>query len=392
MQRIYNILVTLFGESKQGGYSKDCYQYQFNSPWAKEETGHFDMKYNLEVSFLLGKWHEWVTNYGGNISRLIEQWGGNVLAEEYRNIISDIKETKYYNLELFKDNADFFVEEKLLKLPKTFEKIDLLKCKDTQLVNYLKKRKITQEIIDKYNIGRTTWDEEDWTWRNRIIFPSYNSNGDLNYFVGRTYKENDKRGKYKNCDWDKNNIILHEDKLNPDGMLILVEGVIDCIYHPDALSLMGKVLTKKMSVYKYLTGKCKGPIYICLDADTDINETKKIYRTLNNNLNLRGRIWYIRMGEGLLGKYVKLDKDTDMSCRAYEERDTLDVSDGENPQYIKYKGDFYVYDGYKDFGEVYEAEGKNGIIKAIRQGKQFSEIELLRYQSRKKRKTALPFS
>jgi hypothetical protein len=32
---------------------------------------------------------------------------------------------------------------------------------------------------------------------------------------------------------------------------------------------------------------------------------------------------------------------------------------------------------YKDFGEIYEAEGKEGMIKAFRQVKEFSEIELL---------------
>jgi hypothetical protein len=32
---------------------------------------------------------------------------------------------------------------------------------------------------------------------------------------------------------------------------------------------------------------------------------------------------------------------------------------------------------YKDFGEIYEAEGKEGMIKAFRHVKEFSEIELL---------------
>ena len=31
----------------------------------------------------------------------------------------------------------------------------------------------------------------------------------------------------------------------------------------------------------------------------------------------------------------------------------------------------------KDFGEIYEAEGKNGIIKAMKTAQQFTEIEML---------------
>ena len=34
-------------------------------------------------------------------------------------------------------------------------------------------------------------------------------------------------------------------------------------------------------------------------------------------------------------------------------------------------------DKYKDFGELYENEGKEGIMNAVKNKKQFSEIELL---------------
>jgi len=391
MERVYNILVSILGESKQGGYSKDCTQYQFNSPWATDENGGIpDNKYNLEISFALGKYHEWVTDYSGNISKLIRKFGGKMLVDEYFSIIKDIKESRYYDLDFFQDNADFYKEKKLLKLPTSFKKINLSKCKDINLVEYLKKRKITQDIIDKYNIGHTTWEESDWTWRNRIIFPSYNSLGDLNYFIGRTYRPNDKRNKYKNCDADKNNIILHEDKINPDGMMILVEGAIDCIYYPNAISLMGKVLTKKTEVYKYLSEKSHGPIYICLDADTDISETIRMYNTLSSCPSLKDKIWYIRMGEGLLGRYEKIndEKANDyeyINTRIWVKKDDLTVNKDDNPEYIIYNGERYRYIGYKDFGELYEAEGKKGIIKAVRDAKQFSELELLKYKNRRRK-------
>jgi DNA primase len=334
MERIYNILVKILGESKQGGYDKNCSQYQFNSPWsADDNNGIPDNKYNLEISFQLGKYHDWTTDYGGNISKLISLRGGRALLEEYKSIINEIKESRYYDLSLFKDNADMFKEKEYLKLPQTFEKINLDTCNDKQLVEYLKKRKITQDIIDRFNIGRTTWEESDWTWRNRIIFPSYDINGDLNYYIGRTYRTNDQRGKYKNCKADKNAIILHENLIQPDGLVILVEGAIDCIYGPNIISMMGKFINKKCKIYDYLVQKVRGPIYICLDGDTEDYETKKIYKLLNSTLALNGRIWYIRMGEGSLSEY-------------------------------------------KDFGDLYEAEGKEGIIKAIRSAKQYNEIDI----------------
>ena len=53
MQRIYNILTTILGESKQGGYDASCTQYQFNCPYCADEKGGVDNKYNLEISLAL---------------------------------------------------------------------------------------------------------------------------------------------------------------------------------------------------------------------------------------------------------------------------------------------------------------------------------------------------
>lgn len=337
MQRIYKMLTNILGESKQGSYDKSITQYQFNCPHCAEEKGYVDNKYNLEVSFSLGKFHCWSCGIAGPISSLIKSRGGSEMYSEYFKIISDIKESKYYNLDLFKDNGDIFTE-KYIKLPKTFRKIDLNGKIDKQLKAYLEKRKITQDIIDFYNIGRTTWEEEDYSWRNRIIFPSYNSIGDLNYFVGRTYKENDKRIKYKNCDADKSKIILHEDKIQWDADIYLVEGAIDCIYYPNTISMLGKYLTPKMELFNALKEKARSKVVICLDGDTNISETKSIFSILNTG-NLRDNVYYIRLGSETLP--------------------------------------------WKDFGEIYEAEGKEGIIKAMKSMEKFSTIEMTVYPSKK---------
>jgi transcription elongation factor Elf1 len=330
------MLVNLFGESKQGSYDNSITQYQFNCPHCAEEKGYVDNKYNLEISFAIGKFHCWACGIAGSISSLIRSKGGKEMYNEYFNIISDIKESKYYNLDMFRDNGDMFTEQ-YLKLPSTYKKIDLNGKIDKQLKEYLEKRKISQDIIDYYNIGRTTW-EEDYSWRNRIIFPSYNSAGDLNYFIGRTYKENDKRVKYKNCDADKSQIILHEDKIQWDADIFLVEGAIDCIYYPNTISLLGKYLTPKMEIFKKLKEKAKARVIICLDGDTELKETKSIFSILNNG-RLYGNVYYIRLGTEELP--------------------------------------------WKDFGEVYETQGKEGIIKAMKSMQKFSTIEMTVYPPKK---------
>lgn len=206
---------------------------------------------------------------------------------------------------------------------------------DWRVVKYLKQRGIDQDIVNRFNIGYTTWDEQDKSWANRIIIPSYDELGRLNYFVGRDFMpEKPKtlehpyvRPKYKNCDADKKEIVFQESIIDFDSDITLVEGALDCVYGNNSISLLGKSLTYDSAIFNTLQEKANGRIIICLDADTNIEETKKIYSLLNFG-RLKGKIWYIRLNK------------------------------------------------YKDFGELYEAFGRKGIIKAISKAKQFEEFEL----------------
>ena len=331
-ENIYNILVSFLGDSKQGYYSKDVVQYQFNCPCCADEKGvSSDGKFNLECNFALGKYHCWSCGetHGtkGKISRLIKKWGGESLARAYFEEIKTIKSSQLYKLDAF-DDIEIIFEETDLKLPKTFTKINLSKCRNKKLKEYLIKRRITQDIIDKFNIGYTTWDEEKPSLRNRIIIPSYDSIGELNYWVGRDFTGCDKRMKYMNADCDKKQIIFNESLINWDADIFLCEGIIDSIVIPNGIPLMGKQLLSDSVLFQTLYKKANANIIITLDADTEIKETKRIYSLLNNG-RLRNKI-----------KYIRLDK-------------------------------------YKDFGEIHEMFGKKGIIQTLTYSNKFSEIDLL---------------
>ena len=331
--RIYNILTGFLGESKQGFFDNGTSQYQFNCPECAEENGGVpDGKTNLEISLSLGRCHCWKCGYSGPISRVVKDYGGTESLKDYYAAVKDIKESKYYNIGLFKDMAENAYLNDYIKLPDTFAKIDLNTCRKKKLVEYLEKRHITQDIIDLHNIGYTTWDEEKWQMRDRIIIPSYDSAGDLNYWVGRDFSGNPKKMKYWNSKNDKNEIVFQEGLIQWDATIYLCEGAIDCLYYPNSIALLGKSMSKSTKIFQELYDKARANIVICLDGDTELKETKRLYNLLNIG-RLRGKIRYLRLG-------------TD-----------------EIP--------------YKDFGEIYEAEGKEGMIKAFRHVKEFSEIELL---------------
>lgn len=329
-RKIYDILTVVLGESKQGGYVSGCMQYQWNCPNCAAEKGGVDGKYNLETSFVLGKFHCWACDTKGNLSYLIGKYGNSTLLKEYQEEIKAINESKLYDLSSFMDTMNGNVQNdgKVLKLPKTYTKIDISTLKNKKLKAYLEKRKITQDIIDKFNIGYTQWDGEDYSMRNRIVVPSYDNKGFLNYWVSRDFTGYEKRIKYKNCDADKKEIVFQESLINYNADIVLVEGTIDAIYYPNSISMLGKFLLKDSELFRSLYNKANANIIICLDGDTTIEETKRIYNMLNIG-RLRGKI-----------KYITLDE-------------------------------------YKDFGEIYENKGKKGLIDAVKSAKQFSEIDLL---------------
>lgn len=329
-RKIYDILAVVLGESKQGGYISGCTQYQWNCPNCAMEKGGVDGKYNLETSFHLGKFHCWSCDAKGNLSYLIGKYGNSTLLREYQEEIKAINESKLYDLSSFMDTMNGNVQEngETLMLPKTFTKIDISTLKNKKLKTYLEKRKITQDIIDRFNIGYTQWDNEEHSMRSRIVIPSYDKNGFLNYWVSRDFTGYEKRIKYKNCNADKKEIVFQEKLVNYNADIVLVEGAIDAIYYPNTISMLGKFLVKDSELFRNLYNKANGNIIICLDSDTTIEETKRIYKMLNIG-RLRGKIRYITLDE------------------------------------------------YKDFGEIYENKGKKGLIDVMKTAKQFSEIDLL---------------
>lgn len=328
---IYKILVSILGESKQGGYDRNNEQYQFNCPCCADNNGGIvDGKFNLEVllSYKGLKYNCWKCGEHdgtrGSISKLIKKYGSQSDYTNFINIMKSVYTSLLYDIDYF---SKFVKQENEVEisLPKTFRKINLSEIKDNRLIKYLNKRRITQDIIDKFNIGFTS-NYDDFTLRNRIIIPSYDRYGFLNFFVGRDFTGKNKM-KYCNSKIPKDNIIFQEELINWDADIVLCEGAIDVLYLNNSISLLGKVLSKDSALYKSILNRSNAKVIICLDADTDIDEVKKIYKILSVG-RLKGKIYYIRL----------TDK--------------------------------------KDFGEVYEAYGKIGIIKELRKLKQFTEFEL----------------
>ena len=303
-ERMYNILASFLGESKSGYQGKSIDdQYQFPCPRCVEQGGTKEaMKYNLEVSFKGGGlFHCWKCadngddEMKGSVVKLIKMYGNTQLYKEYKDCIKSLQDSKLYSL----GNPSGFetpVIDKELYLPCGYKPFKKDKSFPLKAMEYLRKRGIDWQIINEHKIGFTTYNEECKTTSNRIIIPSNDKYGELNYWTGRDFTENDKRVKYMNPKIDRKSIIFNEEKIQWDADITLVEGPFDHIVVPNSVPLLGKVLNQNFKLYWEIVKNCNANVNIFLDDDA-YDSIKEIYKNLNHG-RLYNKIRYIPIKEG----------------------------------------------------------------------------------------------
>jgi len=242
-------------------------QISFDCPvCAMEKDVDGDGKGNLEVNYFRHVYKCWACGetHGtqGPLIKLVEQFGTKPQQKTY----------KILQPEGFKKTE---VKKNKLKLPPEF-----IKFKDSnpvhiahkQAYNYLSKRGITDKIINYWDIGYCGSGE----YANRIIVPSYDENGKLNYFLGRSWLPN--KIKYKNPAVPKDEIIFNENKIDWFKPVYLVEGVFDAFFLDNAIPMLGKHMSNKLMEKVY--DNALNGVVIALDGDAWTNATK-IFNILN---------------------------------------------------------------------------------------------------------------
>lgn len=277
MAYLIEIFESFLGETRK--HNHDTQQASWDCPSCSHEKGmpEGDGKGNLEINYEKNVFKCWVckdTNkMSGSVIRLIKKYGTEKNLRDYK---------------LFKPDAFITKEDKesiSVSLPDGFKKLSECNSKDLKYnlaINYLYKRNITDDMIKKYNIGYTT----EGTFFNRIIIPSYDADGVLNYFIARWFDKKYNKIKYLNPQVEKQSIIFNEYLINWDADIFLVEGAMDHIVIPNSIPLLGKYLSEIL-IYK-LRENAKANIIILLDGDA-YEDAVFLYNSLDF-ANLRGRI------------------------------------------------------------------------------------------------------
>lgn len=262
-------------ESTLGHYKKSGAEYLFNCP----KCSHHKPKFSVNVE--KNCWKCWVCNYSGfKLYRLVRKYGTQqdrerwAEADEYMDVSSF--EVSFSDLL----NKPEEVQPKI-NLPKEFKTlatnnvtIDSLPAR-----NYLKSRGVTKQDILKWKIGYCTSGD----YENRVIFPSFNINGDVNYFVGRSYDKNSWRA-YKNPKISKD-IVFNHLFIDWTSDVVLVEGVFDAIVAGNAVPLLGSSLESDSKLFRTIV-EHDSPVYIALDYDAEQKASKLIQTMLSYDIEL----------------------------------------------------------------------------------------------------------
>lgn len=219
-------------------------------------------------------WHCWISDKKGrSIVTLFKQL--NLSKEKFEQLNRIIETTRYRS----KDTST--EKQEVIQLPEEYRPLWIKKLTPDyrNAIHYLTNRGITIFDIIKYRIGYC----ESGEYAGKIIIPSYNAAGQLNYFVSRAFYKADTQ-KHKNPKISKD-IIGFEMFINWAEPIILCEGSFDAIsIKRNAIPLFGKII--QPALQKKIIEERVRNIYICLDADALKNAIQIAERFMGEGLNV----------------------------------------------------------------------------------------------------------
>lgn len=290
---INSILKRILGEPKDE-YEK-MVQYEFNCPsnYCKSDVDKFNLGYNSELNIF----HCWKCKYKGFVKKIIDDFG-NSDEKEKINLIFPKNSKSYTQINTITTTIKEVVDKGLTcDLPDGFKPLSNKHSGSfyKKAIKYLESRKVDYNTIVKYNIGYT----EDGPRKFRIIIPSYNLDGKINYYEARSYLPSIKPTYLKPDYPDKQEIIFNLKNINFNLPVYLVEGVFDMLPLINSIPLLGKSISDIL-ISKLVEHQSK--VIICLDEDAKKDAYELYFKLESFGLD----VYYVEIQDDI-AKYYELN-------------------------------------------------------------------------------------
>lgn len=254
-------------------------EHLYTCPYCNHHKKKFSINFDMNV------YKCWVCDTRGrNIRRVIRRFGSFTQLKQWDKISGNVDHSKL-EFDLFAEKEEEAPQR--IDLPKEFKTLTgKHSIVDKIPLSYLQKRGIEPCHLLQYKIGYCSEGE----YEGRIIIPSFDMDGYVNYFIARSFSNHWMRYKNPNASRD---IIFNELNIDWDSDVILVEGVFDAIFAGNAVALLGSTLREESRLFQHII-KNDSSVFIALDPDAE-KKAMKIARTL---LEYDIEVWKVDIPEG----------------------------------------------------------------------------------------------
>ena len=235
-------------------------------------------KRKLSVNLKSNNFKCWICDERGkNVRRLLKSRLTNSQLYEWDKI-NNVVDLTQLDDNIFQEQVISL--EEVIQLPEEFISLanKNLPLSSKFAMRYLLDRGYKKEDIVMWKVGYCSSGE----YAGRVVVPSFNDNGDINYFVARSYA--DKFPKYMNPKVSKD-IVFNELYLDWNKDIILVEGVFDAMKAKNSIPLLGSTLNQKSNLFKKII-YYEPNVYIALDPDAEKKASQLIENLIQYDLNL----------------------------------------------------------------------------------------------------------
>lgn len=237
-------------------------------------------KKKLSVNLDKNKFKCWVCDYrGNNIRRLVKRHGSFLDQQEWAKYDATVEIASFEDIFSTEQEVEEQFEQ-VINLPEEFKTLcsSRLSLASKPILKFLYDRGLTKQDILKWKIGYCPSGE----YKERVVVPSFNEDGDVNYFIARTYGRD--WMKYKNPPASRD-IIFNELYVDFDDDLVIVEGVFDAIVAGNAVPILGSSLKEDSKLLKKVV-EHDTPVYIALDPDVEAKAMRLIKKMLTLDIEV----------------------------------------------------------------------------------------------------------
>jgi hypothetical protein len=259
---LVNLIESAFGKgrlSKNNNFDVRCPICNPSDPQKKK----------LSILLPSCKCHCWTCGWKArSLVPLLRKYGTQEQLAAYRGFVGD-------------NPKPLIVEEEIqqkIQLPKDFRLLTLASDMDPDVKaawRYVYSRGLTDRDAWYFKFGIS----DDPRWKRRVIMPSFDAEGNLNYFAARAI-DKDRKPKYDNPDVDKNPIVFNEISIDWSKRIVLCEGPFDLVKCPEnSTALLGSDLDERHEIFNKILLH-NTPVALALDGDMWHKKMPKIVKKI----------------------------------------------------------------------------------------------------------------